>query len=172
MPYIAGYIALYGIFGFGLFIIEESIQSLQFGGWQLEKTGSYQEIITNSDLMEGMNKTMRLVNNIGGWMNPIGFVAYRQYATATDRYVLALRTTVFAHRPELLAGRSITTNLRPTSVQSRDGRYLVNVGKIRMWANKKIKPGEDIQVTGHVKVDGHGLVWLENTQERGPGMVK
>jgi len=108
----ATYLAIYGLFGFGLFIIEESIQNLQFGGWQFEKTGSHAEILLNSDLMEGMNTTMMTVNNIGGWMNPIGYIAYRNYHLATTRYILALRTTVFANAPELMDGRPMTIDLR------------------------------------------------------------
>lgn len=133
MTWMATYLAIYGLFGFGLFILEESIQSLQFGGWQFEKTGSHAEILLNSDLMEDMNVTMRLVNNIGGWMNPIGFIAYNNYAKATDRYITALRTTVFANAPELMDGRAMTVDLRYQFVEPAKTGFYAVAGPVRVW---------------------------------------
>lgn len=112
LSWIAAYLAIYGTVGFGLFILEESIQNLQFGGWQLEKTQDYAEVLTNSDLMEGTNNTMLFINKWFGWMNPIGYIAYNRYGEATARYILALRLTVFANQPDLMAGRQITARLR------------------------------------------------------------
>jgi hypothetical protein len=136
LSYFATYMAIYGTVGFGLFILEESIQNLQFGGWQLEKAQDYHEILVNSDLMEKTNNTMLFINKWFGWMNPIGYIAYRDYGTATDRYVMALRHTVFANAPDLMAGRRITIRLRYERIEpASNGGFDVVAGPVHIPVN-------------------------------------
>lgn len=131
LKWIATYLTIYGIFGFSLFIEEESIQSLQFGGWQLEKVGDYQGILINSDIMTGFNKAMTITNIAGGWLNPIGYIAYRHYSVATERYIYALRRTVMANDPELMVGRVFDFSFKYNTYQQIEGgRYELRRGHV------------------------------------------
>ena len=105
-------------------------------------------------IMEGFTKTLKIINYSGGWINPLGFLAYRAYGIASDQYIESLRSKVLAHAPELFVGEQVSLSFTPRSSRKIEDYWELTTGKIKVLA----RSGEiSIQtVVGVLSlVDGH-----------------
>jgi len=78
------YLSLVGFFGFSLFIMEESIQTVMFSTWQAEDVQEWGVVARACNMMESIAGKMYVMNRIGGWLNPLMFVAYDEFGKAME----------------------------------------------------------------------------------------
>ena len=149
--FLAGYITLISFWSFSLFIFEESLQTAMFSSWAAQDTKAWHVVHKSSVLMDKLTKTMRLINNSGHILNPLGYWAYDAYADASDLYIEALRLKIFANQPELLDQQILEFDFYPKeTLISMDGFHLKN-GNITVITDTMPK-GSVIHVIGKVDV--------------------
>ncbi len=125
-------ISIMGLVTFSLFIMEEAYQTVMFGTWAAQDSKDWELVYEGAQTMSGINKMMKGLNYIAGWIQPFAFFAYRSYGIAGDYYVKALRTKVFANRPAIFVGKYIEFNFIPERIQiERDYFRLIN-GRIHI----------------------------------------
>ena len=154
----AFYLSLCGLFGFSLFIFEEAIQTTMFSTWQSADCQDWATVYESTKIMEGFCGTMRVINYIGGWINPLCYLSYGAYATATDQYIKASRAKILAHAPYLFISTTITITLQPPAPRAsavwtirEDGAWVTTVGSITIISPTQIKP--NTQITGLLSND-------------------
>ena len=119
----AVYLSVCGIFGFSMFIMEESQQVVMFSTWQSIDCNDWPTVKASIVMMEGFNKTLNFINYSGGWLNPLCFLSYRAYYKATAQYIHALRSKALAHAPELFVGEKVTLTIVPRSATPVEGGF-------------------------------------------------
>lgn len=130
----AVYLSVCGLFGFSMFILEESQQVLMFSSWNSIDCGDWETVKASCDIMAGFNKTLRIINYIGGWINPLAFISYSAYARATDQYIKALRAKTLAHAPDLFVGEQVSLSFVPRSSRKIQDYWELTSGKIKVLA--------------------------------------
>lgn len=119
----AGYISLVGLVTFSLFILEESIQMTTFGTWPASDAQDWHLVLKGCNVIETTNTTMKIINYSIGWIQPLAFFSYRSYGKATDYYIQALKSKIFAHNPETLIGHEVTLTISLHGASLRDSMY-------------------------------------------------
>jgi len=147
------YLGLVGLFSFNCFILEESFQTVMFGSWSAFDAREYRLIKREIQTMEGLRTTLKVVNNVGGWLNPFGWVAYNGYVNAEREYIDALRAKLFANAPEVFHGDVVSFSFVPQEEEPQDGYSLYKNGRITVAA-KTLQP----VVTGRVTVNGQQVL--------------
>jgi len=151
-------LSVLGIITFSLFIFEEAIQMTTFGTWPAQESGDWHLVLEGTDIIETINRSMKIVNYSVGWLQPLAFFSYRSFGKATDCYVKSLRAKIFAHAPECFVGRRAQFLFTPARIETGPG------GTIRLL-NGKLSVLTDampntrkIRVTGVLRRDGNLLV--------------
>ena len=130
------FITAFGLIGFSLFILEESEQAIMFGTWQAISAQHWNIVLEGADLIENVNITLKIINYSVGWINPLSFLSYRAYGRASDYYIKALKSRIFAHAPELFVGRQVRFNFTPKQIRAEaDHARLIN-GKLHVIVEK------------------------------------
>jgi hypothetical protein len=159
LKYFATYLAIAGLVTFSMFIIEEAYQTVMFGTWPAQDADRWDLVLKGSDLMEDINKTLKIINYCAGWIQPLAFISYHAYSKSAEYYVEALRAKAFANAPELFIGRTVTVGFNPQrSERTEDGRRwrLVN-GRIRVEVDQLPKE-KIVTKTGKVTLEGDKIV--------------
>jgi len=141
-----GYLSVIGTIGFSLFIFEESIQTLQFSMFMIDKTEQYEVMQKNIDIIASINDKMSLLNNAIGWTNPIGWFGYNAFSEATRAYVNSARIKIFIRQPSLLIGHNISFSLKYYNVRHLDGYF--------EYTNKDITVRSKKQMAGVLSISG------------------
>lgn len=128
---IAVILSIIGLVTFSLFILEESLQSIMFATWAAKDAKRWDLVLYGLDTSKKINRTIKIVNHLFGWIQPLSFLAYRSYAKATDIYIESATSEVLARQPELFVGREIELLFRPTKIK---GELLCN-GQICIEGN-------------------------------------
>jgi hypothetical protein len=147
------YLGLSGLITFNLFIMEEAFQTVMFGTWAAKDAKEWRLVKRASETMEGFRTTLIVMNNVGGWLNPFGYVAYKAYAESEREYIDSLRAQVFANAPELFAGETMTFAFTPSVTECEDGYMKLRNGALVVLTKK-----ETPVVTGKVTIDGDNVV--------------
>ena len=135
---LAAYMALVSVFQFANFILEEAIQTTIFGTWQAKNNPRLTRV--GIKLIEALNWQLAIVNNAGGWLNPIGWMAYRGYIRATDYYILAAKNHILALDPECMDGECLQVLFQPDKRELDAQETRLSSGKITLI----LPPGSEI----------------------------
>jgi len=125
-------ISIMGLVTFSLFIMEEAYQTVMFGTWAAQDAKDWELVYEGAQTMSGINKVMKRLNYIAGWIQPFAFFAYRSYGKAADYYVKALKTKVFANRPSIYVGRYVEFNFIPERIQIEKDYFRLINGRIHI----------------------------------------
>ena len=151
LSFFAIYLSIAGLSSFSMFIIEESIQCVQFGTWQAISAQDWPLVKKGAVLMKGINKSLKAVNYSTGWINPLAFLSYYDYMLASDYYVEALNANIFANDPGLFAGEIVTFKFNPDEIENRaDGQVVLRNRNIEVMTNITPPDGLPLRVTGRV----------------------
>ena len=159
IKWFAIYLAAAGLYSYTAFILEESFQTVMFGSWVSQDAQRWDLVQKGADLMEKINKTLKIINYCFGWIQPLAFISYRAYATAADYYIESLHAKALANAPELYVGRTVTVVFSPQrSERTEDGQRwrLVN-GRTRVEVDQLPKNGQ-VTKTGKVSIEGNLVV--------------
>lgn len=142
----AAYLALVSVFQFANFILEEAIQTTIFGTWQAKNNPRLTRV--GIKLIEALNWQLNMVNNTGGWLNPVGWYAYRAYGKATDYYIMAAKNHILALDPQCMEGECLEILFQPDRSEHDAQETRLTNGKITLIlpAGSEI-PREPINVT-------------------------
>lgn len=155
----AVYLSVCGLFGFSLFICEESIQTVMFSVWQSYDCQDWDTAYESTEIMAGFCSTMKVINYIGGWINPLAYISYSAYGKATDQYIKASRAKILAHAPRLFVDKPISFTLLSKSWEANaDGSWQTNTGKILVLARKPLPVHSLVQ---GILVDKEGSLVLD-----------
>jgi hypothetical protein len=153
------FLTIWGVVGFGLFILEESSQVLMFSQWAAADVNRWDIILEGTDLMTKTNNTSKTINKYFGWVNPISYMSYKAYTDATDIFIASAIAKVFANDPSLFIGRTISFKFTPTRTENlASGNYKLTNRNLHVFS--KTSPGlsGSIQVSGVLTRDGRQLI--------------
>ena len=151
LGFFAIYLSIAGLSSFSMFIIEESIQTVMFGGWQAVSAQDWPLVKKGAGLITQFNKGLKVVNYSTGWINPLAFLSYYDYMLASDYYVEALNANIFANDPGLFAGEIVTFKFNPDEIENRaDGQVVLRNRNIEVMTNITPPDGLPLRVTGRV----------------------
>ena len=148
------YLGIVGIFSFNCFILEEAFQTVMFGSWGAFQAREYRLIKREIATQESLRTTLNIVNNIGGWINPFGWFAYRGYVNAEREWIDATRAKLFAEAPEVFAGEVVTFNFTPQEEEIGEKYNYYRNGLLTVISVKPVKG----TVTGRITIDGNRIV--------------
>ena len=84
-----------------------------FGTWAFKNVRDPDGIKQGCDKIETINATLKTINNVFGWINPFGYVAYERYGQAVDYYVAETRKA--ANTPGEYTPRNTYANANTSS---------------------------------------------------------
>ena len=161
LSYVLIILSVMSALAFFCFIIEEAFQTIMFSTWQSIDIGQWEAVAQACDLMEQDCKIMKWTLYTIGWINPLAFISYRQYAKAGDHYVKALRSKIAFHAPEMLAGKRICLTVQVRRIEPLENSgYRIRTNNLNILVDS-IPNQQRIQVDGVVQVrDGQAVVDL------------
>ena len=147
---IAAVLTVLGIATFTCFILEESLQTVQFGVWPALQAGDYHTAREGLDLMVSINGSLKAVNYSVGWLHPLAFISYRAYHDAAAFFIKGTQARILAECPQAYANREVTFNFHWTTADSReDGRLVLKNGNGPIHAIVETMPDTQvIAITG------------------------
>jgi len=110
-------ISLMGVVTFSSFILEESFQTAMFGTWPAQDAKDWRLAKIGLEVQEKIVWWMKAVNYTFGWIQPLGFIAYWNYAKSADFYMSGLKAKIFANCPECFNNEEVTFTFHPITVQ-------------------------------------------------------
>jgi len=157
---LALYISFSGLITFSLFILEESYQTAMFGTWAAADAKDWQTVKTSVELMENINRTLKIVNYSAGWVQPLAFLSYRAYGRAADSFIASTRAKIFANAPELFEGETVSLRFTPSTKEHdpTSGIYTYSSGRIKLTTKADLNPGVPQHVRAMVSVVGKTVV--------------
>ena len=121
-----------------------------FGTWPAQDARRYDVVLKGTDLMENTIITMKTINYVCGWIQPLAFISYRSYAISGDYYIEGLRSKIMAHEPELLIGRKMRIQFHIKDIRKKGNKFILSNGRIKIISDKEI----------------HGIIDIEGTLKR------
>lgn len=159
------YITIAGVVTLSLFMLEEAFQTAMFGTWAAQDAQQWQVVKTGADIMTGQARTLRTVNNLFGWIQPLAWFSYHAYADSADLYVDALRSKTFAHAPELFVGEPIDFYFTPTrQYQEHDdyfGWWVAQGSRILVLVDSPLPQGRSSRIMGEVGQTVDGILFID-----------
>jgi len=147
--WLAVYMSLVGLVTFPLFIHEEAIQTTMFGTWQAGPSDRYDIVLDGIKIMEKINTSMKTINYVGGWINPLSFLSYRAYGEATDSYIEASKAKVMSKAPHLLVGSKARVEFIPKRIERlEDGRWFASNGSSGFITAIQPQLGQAVSIEG------------------------
>jgi len=153
-----GYLTIAGLVTFSMFICEEAFQTAMFGTWPAQDAKDWRLIKKGLVIMQAANNTMKTINYIFGYIQPLAFFAYRSYGISGDYYIEALQSKVMANAPELFVGENITLTLRGKGYSIVNGFREYRLGRITVITLNK-DPTEKI-ITGILEEKQNRLIMV------------
>lgn len=155
------WLMLAGTVGFSLFILEESSQIATFSTFMSKTNQNHEYVLKAADCMYINNKIIHIVNYTVGWINPLSFISYKQYAQAQELYADMCIVHVLQNQPALLNGRTISIDFTPKEIVSTANHHVYRNGKIAMISDK-LMPLTSMHIKGEV-INGQ-IRTFENAQ--------
>jgi hypothetical protein len=123
--------SIWGTVTFSLFILEESFQCAMFGTWPAQDANRWDLVRTGTKTMQGTVNTLRTVNNIIGWIQPLAFLSYRDFGKSAQGYIDSLNAKALAHDPSMFLDEVVTIDFAPKDIKYLpDGSLLLSGGKL------------------------------------------
>lgn len=151
------YLSLVGFFSFACFILEEAFQTTTFASWNVFDQKEYRLAKREIQTMEALRTSLIIVNNIGGWLNPFGWIAYNGYVNSEREYIDALKSKLFAYAPHMFEGEVVTFTFNPQESEQLQDCTAYRNGAITVLSLSEIK-GLSPVVTGMVKVEDEKVI--------------
>jgi len=151
LSYVLIILSIMGSIGFLMFIEEEAFQTLMFGTWPAADVGQWKTVAQGCSLMEANCTTMKWSLYTVGWLNPLAFISYRQYAKSADYYVKALRCKVAVHAPEELIGKTVALSVIAGKIEVLDRGYRVHAGQLCILVDQ-IPTQKRLHVRGKIEM--------------------
>jgi hypothetical protein len=149
LGYIMGYITIVGLVGFSCFKLEESTQVAMFGTRPAKTAENWELVLEGTTIMDHSNSLLKTINNWIGWIQPLAFLSYSEYAKGADYYTKALKSQAFANAPELFIGQEVKFSVRPTEVRrTQTGAIILKRGQIEVVVANEPPSGTQVQVEG------------------------
>lgn len=127
------YLAFVGIFGFSCFIMEESIQCIQWGSFAAQDAKRYDLVRDNCDMIVKINSKLDTINTYFMWINPFQYWSYGAFVDATNTYVASLQSLVLANDPEVYLGRTMAVTFKYNNFKkAKNGLWVAVNNKIRV----------------------------------------
>jgi len=126
------YLAFIGIFGFSLFIIEETQQINMWAIFAASDANRTDLILKNCQVIDEMNKGSKWINKWFMWINPFQQYSYAALNKGVDVYLETQRSYVLAKSPELYIGQIIELDFKYQS-------YIPGKNNLNTFKNKKVK---------------------------------
>jgi hypothetical protein len=145
-----------GVVTFPLFIMEEAVQMAMYGTWQAKD--NYTLLYQGVKCVQGINASIRTLNDFCGWVHPFSFLSYRCFTQATDYWVQANIQKILANAPEVLSGETVTLLFTPENVTFTDSTTILSNGKIIVIEPRLLKPPIPAIITGTVTIQPSGQV--------------
>lgn len=159
---LAIYISVTGLVTFSLFILEESLQTAMFGTWPAQDAKDWELVRFGCDRMRDANRMLKAINYSVGWIQPVAFLAYKDFSESADSYIQGLEARVFANAPEVFKGRTMTFAFTPqTVVDAPDGLFAHINHRVRFLSTVRLPAGRSRRVTGAVSDEGDQVVVRE-----------
>lgn len=152
--YFGLYLGIVGLFSFNCFILEEAFQTVMFGSWGAFQAREYRLIKKELATQETLRATLNIINNIGGWLNPFGWFAYKGYVDAEREWIDATNAKLFAEAPEVFNGEIVTFTFQPQEQEIADGYNIYRNGNVEIYSAGNITP----VVTGKVKTESGKII--------------
>jgi hypothetical protein len=149
------YLGICGLCFFNLFILEEAQQQVIFSTWSSKTAGDWQLVKQSIPLLEKINKTSSTINKCFGWINPLGYLAYRAYNQAEVMQIKSLNSLVFVNAPELYNGEIVNIPFIPNETEPNGEYFILKNGRISILSSKESLPQ---RITGRVQVTGNNIV--------------
>lgn len=147
------YLAFVGIFGFSLFIAEESIQCIQWGTFAAQDAKRYDLVRDNCDMIKKINTRLKWVNSYFMWINPFQYWSYGAFGDATDTYVASLESLVLAHEPEVYLNEYMTITFKYNSFKkAKNGLWIASNGKVSVILDAE-PTSKSIKISGKLRPD-------------------
>jgi hypothetical protein len=164
LKWLAVYMSIVGLVTFPLFIHEEALQTIMFGTWQAAAADRYDIIANGANMMEKINRSMKTINYVFGWVNPLSFMSYGAYGNATDFYIEASRAKIMRKAPHLVTGVEVRVDFKPSKIERLiDGRWLgIDASNIGVIFNNEPKLNQTIRIEGIYEMLDGRLVIKEN----------
>lgn len=150
---IAATLTVLGIVTFTNFILEEAIQTTMFGTWAAKDAKNWPLLYRGIRIVEGINADLKLVNTSLGWLHPLAWLSYRDYARAADYWIQANKAMIFAHSPETLLGEEIEFVFVYQRAEIGSDRTELFSGNVKVIISEP-PAGTEIKVKGRVFRDG------------------
>jgi hypothetical protein len=138
-----------GTIGFCLFILEEASQIATFSTFMSKNNQDYELVLAAADIMNYNNQIIFTINKYIGWINPLGYISYNQYAKAQKIYADECIMFVLRNQPELLNEREIKIEFTPKEIVSLANHYMYRNGKISVVSDQ-LMPLKSMKVKGRV----------------------
>ena len=152
-------LTIWGIIGFGLFILEEASQVLMFSQWAAADVNRWDIIMEGTDLMKKTNDTSKVINKYLGWVNPISYMSYKAYADATDIFIKAALAKVLANEPSLFIGRNVGFSFKPKRTENlSDGSFAHTNRNIKVLTQETVDDKGYIRAVGILEKVGNKLI--------------
>jgi len=136
---------------FACFILEEAGQVFIWSTWPAQDAGRWDLVKNGLDGIENCRKTLNIVNNTFGWLNPFAFVSYRAFGKSMTAYEAGLKARILKQDPAAYLGEKIEFEFTATQLmKDKSGIRLIGNGLV-VWVDQEIKPGRFL-VTGTVKI--------------------
>lgn len=139
-----------GTIGFCLFILEEGSQIATFSTFMSKTNQDYELVLAAADIMTYNNNLIIAINKYIGWLNPLGYISYNQYAKAQKIYADECLMFVLRNQPELLNGREISITFTPKEILNLANKYMYRNGKISVMADN-LYPMQSMSLNGRVE---------------------
>lgn len=159
---VAIYLSIAGLSSFAMFIMEEAFQTTMFGTWQAINCQDWKLVKKGSGIMSDINQGLKVVNYSTGWINPLAFLSYYNYAKSADYYVEALNANIFANEPALFDGKVMSFRFTPEEFENAaNGKVMLRNRNVEVIADAEPPLGMPIRVTGHVHARDGKIVVTE-----------
>ena len=147
------YLSFVGIFGFSLFIAEESIQTIVFGSFAAQTAHRYDLLKTNIEAIEGITKTSRTINTWCMWINPFQYWSYGAFLDGSELYVTSVKALILANAPELYINEKISMAFKPDSYSAAQNNLFIAENRSIKVILRQAPASKTIQVTGMAQAD-------------------
>lgn len=160
LKWLGAYMIIVGIVTFPLFIHEEAIQTVMFGTWSAGAADRYDIVLKGAETIDRINSSMKIINYLFGWINPLSFIAYSAYGTSADYYVEATKVKVMAKAPFLMNGQTIDTNFKIKRIERlNENQWIVSDNNLSIIVDYQPEIGEMIDASGTIQlIDGRLVI--------------
>jgi len=130
-------LGIMGLVTFSQFIVEESIQTTMFGTWAAQDAKDWKTVKLGSDLIKRQICLLDNITKYVGWVQPLAWISYGEYAKAASYYTTALDAKILAHEPMLFDGEIISMTFHPESFTEDENKFVGINSNIKVIVDKK-----------------------------------